>query len=81
MQDLLINLTTHEAFVPMFFIFGVGGLIAISAIFMDMIKSTSIGHEREKSRREIAAYIAEGSMTPEEGERLLNAGQSKKQRG
>ncbi len=28
---------------------------------------------REKSRREIAAYIAEGSMTPEHGERLLQA--------
>jgi len=29
--------------------------------------------QRERSRREVAAYIAEGSMTPEEGERLLNA--------
>lgn len=28
---------------------------------------------RERSRREIAAYIAEGSMTPEQGERLLKA--------
>jgi hypothetical protein len=31
------------------------------------------GAQREKSRREIAAYIAEGSMTPEQGEKLLNA--------
>lgn len=30
---------------------------------------------REKSRREIAAYIAEGSMTPEHGERLMKAGE------
>lgn len=29
---------------------------------------------RERTRREIAAYIAEGSMTPEQGERLLKAG-------
>jgi hypothetical protein len=28
---------------------------------------------RERSRREIAAYIAEGSMTPEQGERLMRA--------
>lgn len=28
---------------------------------------------RERSRREIAAYIAEGSMTPEQGERLMKA--------
>lgn len=32
---------------------------------------------REKTRREIAAYIAEGSMTPEQGERLMAAGRSK----
>lgn len=30
---------------------------------------------RERSRREIAAYIAEGSMTAEQGERLMKAGQ------
>ena len=28
---------------------------------------------REKSRREIAAYVAEGSITPEHGERLIRA--------
>ena len=32
---------------------------------------------RERTRREIAAYIAEGSMTPEQGERLLKAGESR----
>lgn len=33
---------------------------------------------RERTRREIAAYIAEGTMTPEQGERLLKAGESGK---
>jgi len=28
---------------------------------------------KERSRREIAAYIAEGSLTPEQGERLVRA--------
>ena len=28
---------------------------------------------RERSRREIAAYVAEGSITPEQGERLMRA--------
>ena len=31
-----------------------------------------LAHER--TRREVAAYIAEGSMTPEQGEKLLAAG-------
>ena len=30
-------------------------------------------NSREKSRREIAAYIAEGSLSPEQGERLMRA--------
>ena len=30
-------------------------------------------HARERSRREIAAYIAEGSLSPEQGERLMKA--------
>ncbi len=30
-------------------------------------------HARERSRREIAAYIAEGSLTPEQGERIMRA--------
>jgi hypothetical protein len=28
---------------------------------------------RERTRREIAAYVADGNMTPEQGERLLVA--------
>jgi DNA-binding LacI/PurR family transcriptional regulator len=32
---------------------------------------------RERTRREIAAYVAEGSMTPEQAERMLKAGQSR----
>ncbi|QOI99374.1 MAG: hypothetical protein HRU70_02255 [Phycisphaeraceae bacterium] len=36
----------------------------------EVIKSVS----RERTRREIAAYIAEGTMTPEQGERILSAG-------
>ncbi len=29
---------------------------------------------RERTKREIAAYIAEGSMTPDQGERIIKAG-------
>ncbi|MEL6773110.1 MAG: hypothetical protein AAFP18_18825 [Bacteroidota bacterium] len=54
----------------------VGGGIAILAVVLGITHNILISANREKSRREIAAYIAEGSMTPEEGERLLNAGRS-----
>jgi hypothetical protein len=34
---------------------------------------------RERTRREIAAFIAEGSITPEQGERLMKAGHSSRE--
>lgn len=34
--------------------------------------------EREQSRREIAAYVAEGSITPDDAVRLMAAGASLK---
>jgi len=53
----------------------IGGLcVAMLSIIMKTIKSTANTREREKSRREIAAYIAEGTMTPEDGRKLMEAG-------
>ena len=51
----------------------IGGAILLSFA----VKAFSI-RERERSRREVAAYIAEGSMTAEEGARLLAAGEAPK---
>ena len=51
----------------------VGGTIAIIAIVFGAISSMIKSVAREKTRREIAAYIAEGSMTPEQGEKLMRA--------
>lgn len=52
-----------------------GGLsLAFVGIVAGTIKSVVRSRMRETTRREIAAYIAEGSMTQEEGERLLAAG-------
>lgn len=56
-----------------FFLF-MGGSVAIVAIICGTITSMLKQLSRERSRREIAAYIAEGSMTPADGERLMKAG-------
>ena len=50
------------------------GFIAFTAIAFSSVKEIVKTRARERSRREIAAYIAEGSMTPEQGERLMRAG-------
>lgn len=51
----------------------VGGTIAIVAILGGTISSIVKNVHRERTRREIAAYIAEGSMSPEQGEKLIRA--------
>ena len=51
-----------------------GLLVGVIAIVAGTINSISSRKQREESRREIAAYVAEGSMTPEDAERILKAG-------
>ena len=48
-------------------------VIVVVAVVVSAIKDVLRTKAREASRREIAAYIAEGSMTPEQGERLMVA--------
>jgi hypothetical protein len=78
MEEIIHNITGNSESFIMFLIFGVGGtiggVIAITAIVLGTRQNVRIAREQEISRREIAAYIAEGSMTPSDGERLMNAG-------
>ena len=48
-------------------------LAAIAGSLVKAVTSIVATTARERSRREIAAYIAEGSLTPEQGERLIRA--------
>lgn len=55
---------------------GIGGWIIVE--ISKNTKEKAQTREREQTRREVAAYVAEGSMTPEEGNNLLGAGEPKK---
>ena len=48
--------------------------VPIIAIAGGILKSILADRGVQRTRQEIAAYVAEGSMTAGEGERLLNAG-------
>ena len=48
-------------------------LALLAGSFIRAITSVITTQARERSRREIAAYVAEGSLTPEQGERLMKA--------
>lgn len=51
----------------------IAGSILIGMFFKGVTRIIT-SSARERTKREIAAYIAEGSMTPEQGERILKAG-------
>ncbi len=52
-----------------------GGVVVV-IVLIKTVGSTVRSVSRERTRREIAAFIAEGSMSPEQGERLMKSGAS-----
>jgi len=67
--EILNRLCNEGILIP----FMVGSFIVLG-VLIGTIGRTVRFSSRERTRREIAAFIAEGSMTPEQGERLLKAG-------
>jgi TolB-like protein len=56
----------------------VGGLfIAVIAIVTSFIRGVLRTRAREQTKRELAAYVAEGTMRPEDAERIIRADQPK----
>jgi len=56
----------------------IGGLIWIVSAIACAARRSIETKEREQSRRELAAYVAEGTMTPDDAAKLLNAGKGAK---
>ena len=71
-DQILQTLSNENIFVPLLMA-GVGVVAIVFGTLTGMLKAIA----RERTRREIAAYIAEGSMTPEQGEKLMKAGRNK----
>ena len=55
-------------------IFVIGGAVAIVAIVACTATKIAVGRSREQTRREIAAYVAEGTIDPEKAVEMLKAG-------
>lgn len=68
-SPVLLKLLDSNALVPI-----VAGTVVTLIVIAKSIASVLRTQARERSRREIAAYIAEGSMTPEQGEKLMKSG-------
>ena len=52
-----------------------GGLIVVTLwIILKTVRDIELKRSSERTKREIAAYVAEGSITPQDAAALLNAG-------
>lgn len=67
--EVIDRLLDRDVLVPVLITGGIVICVLFSTL-SKMVRSVA----RERTRREIAAYIAEGSMTPEQGERLMRSG-------
>ncbi len=61
-------------------IIALGGsfVCVIVGVVLGTVRSVLNARARESTKRELAAYVAEGSMTPEDAERILKAGPKEK---
>lgn len=57
---------------------GCGTAIAIISVIFNSVKKMVVSRSIEDSRRELAAYVAEGSITAADAERILKAKPDKK---
>lgn len=51
-----------------------GFVLLVLLVIMSTVTKVLTTIASERTKRDIAAYIAEGAMTPEQGERLVRAG-------
>lgn len=68
---MIASIVQHiDELIPVIAIGG-GLLVGGIAIVCSTLSSIMQTRAKEQSRREIAAYVAEGSMTPEDAQRLM----------
>lgn len=70
MEDIIQQIVNQEETFILIIIFTAITIMSVVKSLTRMVARLA----RERTRREVAAYIAEGSMTPEQGEKLLAAG-------
>ena len=51
--------------------------VAVVSIISGAIATTAKAREKEQTRREVAAYVAEGSIQPDDAVAMMNAGRPK----
>lgn len=77
MHDLLSKFDDSLLFMLGFFTLIM--IVILILVVGELVKTLTLSRDQERTRREIAAYVAEGSITPTEGVRLMESGRSPKE--
>ncbi len=72
MHSSYLATLSADDIVPLVAVVGGMFIVALSIIFRG-IRSILKTKAREETKREVAAYVAEGSISPEDAERILQA--------
>lgn len=73
--DEFIRIIDNNSFIPVMAI-ALGCAVAVVAIIAGTASKVAIAKTREQSRRELAAYVAEGTIAPQDAVALMNAGKT-----
>jgi len=80
MYDAIVELMRKDEIIPVLAISG-GLCIAALWIVMATVQSMVVATAKEKTKRELAAYVAEGTMDAEKAIAIINSGVSESEEG
>ena len=73
MDPVVKHMLDEDLLIPVMAI-GCGSIIAVVAIIFTTVKTMVVSRNREATKRELAAYVAEGSLDPDKAVAMINAG-------
>lgn len=75
MDSSIEKLLNEDTLIPIVAIV-CGCMVAMTAIIFTSVRAIAVGRAREQTKRELAAYVAEGTLDPEKAVSMINAGRS-----
>ena len=73
-QETVEQILRNDNLIPILAI-ACGSLVAVIAIIFTSLRGIAVARSREQTKRELAAYVAEGSLDPDKAVAIANAGQ------
>ena len=70
----------NDNFIPIIAI-AFGSVVAVVAVVMTSLRAIFVSRARESTKRELAAYVAEGTLDPDKAVAMINAGRPHSEAG